>query len=737
VTTLSWLAGAEDRSPSLTEAASEAERVSALVVTEGYLPGLGARVFAGRPFVAADYAAGAQRVALVSDALAQRRWGGAPLAVGRSIQLDGVAHMVIGVVHPAFRDPEPIESGVVTGVWIPARAGTRHDRADYGFRVLGRLRAATSRAAAQRELSALGERLAAAYPEANRSGDDALDFVFHPLRDLTVGDARARLLLLLGAVALLLVLSCANVANLFLARGVTRGSELAVRSALGATRARLARQLFGESLLTAMIAGAVGGTGSVWGLRAFLALAPAGIPRLHEVTLDLQALGFVVLLTVLTAVVFGTVPALRAARQAVASATGTRTTASQRTQRLQSALVAAEVAVALVLVTGSALLLNSLRHMLHVDPGFDASDVTVIDVRPPLAARTHAASVEFYRALVERARSVPGVGEAAVVYTVPGMSGGAWSRVTPDRAVAEPGSAPPQAPAIGPDPGEEFFRINIVHGRFRETLDIPLLAGRTFPEEPGPGDPPVVVLNEAAARRFFPDVTVPLGRRLMLGDAASRAPLREVVGIVRDVRQRGPGAPAEPQIYVPYGQRDVNRLSLVLEAAREGAVLAPEAIRQAVRDVAHDLPIDRMEPLASRYAATSAQSRFLTFLLSSFAAIALLLAAVGTYATTSHALSRRIRELGIRIALGATTRAVFRLVLTRALASAAAGIAAGLLLALALTRFLQSYIFGITVRDPATIAVAALIIGTCATLASLGPAIRAARVDPNDVLRSD
>ena len=331
---------------------------------------------------------------------------------------------------------------------------------------------------------------------------------------------------------------------------------------------------------------------------------------------------------------------------------------------------------------------------------------------------------------------MPGVAEAAVVYTVPGISGGAWSRVTPDRAVAEPGSAPPQAPAIGPDPGEEFFRINIVHGRFRETLDIPLLAGRTFPEEPGPGDPPVVVLNEAAARRFFPDVTVPLGRRLMLGDAASRAPLREVVGIVRDVRQRGPGAPAEPQIYVPYGQRDVNRLSLVLEA-RQGAVLAPEAIRQAVRDVAPDLPIDRMEPLASRYAATSAQSRFLTFLLSSFAAIALLLAAVGTYATTSHALSRRIRELGIRIALGATTHAVFRLVLTRALACAAAGIAAGLLLALALTRFLQSYIFGITARDPTTIATAALIIGACATLASLGPAIRAARVDPNDVLRSD
>jgi predicted permease len=736
VTTLTWLAGAEDRSPSLTGARGEAVRSSLLEVTEGYLPGLGARVRAGRSFVAADHAANAERVAIVSDALWQRRWGGALDALGSSVHIDGVAHTVVGIMDAAFRDPEPIESGALTSVWIPTRAGTRQHRDDYGFRVLGRLRTGTSLEVARRELSAVGERLARAYPEANRIGDDALDFVLYPLRDLTVGDARARLLLLLGAVVLLLVLSCANVANLFLARGVTRASELAVRSALGATRARLALQLFGESLLTAAIAGAAGGIGGVGAVRVFLAFAPAGSPRLHEVTLDLQALAFVILLTALTAVVFGSVPALRASRAAAASVSGSRTTTSQRTQRLQSSFVALEVAMALVLVTGSALLLNSLRHMLRVDPGFDGSDVTVVDVRPPLTARTHAAGVEFYRTLMERARSLPGVETAAVIHTVPGVSGGAWSRVTPDQAVGVPGSRPPKAPAIGERPGEELFRINPVLGRFHEALDIPLLAGRAFTNDPGAGDPLVVMLNQAAARRFFPDVDVPLGRRVMLGDAGSRAPLREVVGIVAAVRQRGPGESAEPQIYVPHGQRDVNRLSLMVELKR-GAVVSTESIRELVRDVAPDLPIDRMEPLSTRYAATGEQARFLTFLLSAFAAIGLLLAVVGTYATAAHALSRRIRELGIRIALGAGSAAVFRLVLSRALALAAIGIAAGLLLTLVLTRFLESYLFGITARDPATVAAAALLIATCAALASVGPAIRAARVDPNEVLRSD
>lgn len=734
VRTMSWIAGAEDWSPALTAAGGEPERISSLLVTGEYLTGLGARVRVGRGFATDDFVAGAPRVAIVSDGLWQRRWGGTPEAIGSSIQLNGVEHVVIGVMDPGFRDPGPIESGVITSVWTAAREGDRRHRDDYGFRLLGGLAAGSSIEAARRELSSIGAQLSAQYPDVNRLQGSDLDFVLHPLHETTVGTAGSRLLLLLGAVALLLVLSCVNAANLFFARGVLRTSDLAVRCALGATRGRLTTQLFAESLLTAGLAGLIGGALGIIGLRVFVAAAPAGIPRLHEVTLDWRVFGFVAALTVLTAVLFGSLPALRAARRV--AATTPRTTTPHGGQHVQSALVAAEIALALVLATGSALLLGSLSHLLRVQPGFDGSDVTVIDIRPPVSANTHELALDFYRTLVERARSLPGVTNAAAIHTVPGISGGMWSRVTAEEGTAATPMAPPRAPAIGESPGPELYRLNPVYGNAFEALGIAVLAGRVFEEYAASGDPYVIVVNESAARRFLPGVDDPIGRRLRLGPADAQAPLREIVGVVRDVRQRGPEHDAEPQIYVPYGQRDVDRLSLVIET-RSGAALSHEAVRRLVRDVDPALPIDRIESLGARYAVTGEQTRLLTFLVSVFAGIGLLLAVVGTYATTSHALARRVRELCIRVALGARPAAVFRLVLARGLAITAVGIGAGMLLSLVLTRFLESYIHGITARDPITLAAAALTIGMCALLASVGPAIRATRVDPNDVLRSE
>jgi predicted permease len=563
-----------------------------------------------------------------------------------------------------------------------------------------------------------------------------------------VGDARARLLLLLGAVILLLVLSCANVANLFMARGVTRTAELAVRSALGATRTRLALQLFGESLLTALCAGAAGGLLGVIGLRVLVAYAPAGIPRLHEVHLDVRALLFVSALTVICAVVFGTLPALRGARAGSAAAAGLRTTAARSAQRFQSGLVALEVAISLVLVTGSALLLNSFMRLLRVDSGFDGDDVVVVDVRPPASADSHARALIFYRTLLERASALPGVAHGALVLTMPGSGRGAWTPVTVENAGSAPATGRSRAPAYGDrpgglrpgfrgaaSPGEEFFRFNVVYGDFLETLDIPLRAGRSFGGNPDNGDALVVMLNETAARVFFAGVDA-IGQRLKLGPPDAASPYREVVGIVGDVRQRGSGHDADPQIYVPYGQRDIPQLALMLEVT-PGAQVTAETMSSVVRAVAADVPVDRIELLATSYATTADQTRFLTFLISVFAAIGLVLAVVGTYATASHAVSRRIRELGIRIALGARAGAVFGLVLKRALMAAGLGIAGGLLLTLTLARYLESYVYGVTARDPLTVAVAALLIGTCALLASLGPALRAARIEPSEVLRKD
>ena len=735
VTTMSWIAGAEDASPALTAAGAEPERVSALTVTEEYLPGLGARVRVGRGFQAEDFARGAPRVAIVSDGLWQRRWGGEARVLGSAIQLNGVEHIVIGVMAGGFRDPGPIESGAVTSVWSAAREGDRRHRDDYGFRLLGRLAPGSSLDAAQRELASLGARLSAAHPAANRLQGQDLSFVLHRLHEQTVGTARARLLLLLGAVALLLVLSCANVANLFFARGITRTAELAVRCALGATRARLATQLFVESLLTAAAAGIVAAVLAAAALRVFVLAAPAGLPRLHEIALDWRAFTFIAALTALTAVFFGSLPALRASQQAVAASTP-RMTGSRQTQRVQSALVAAEIALALVLLTGSALLLASLRHLLRVEPGFDASDVTLVDVRPPVAANSHQLALEFYASLTERAAAVAGVTSAAVLHTVPGVTGGMWSRVTPEYAVAAAAVERGTAPAVGERPGEEMYRVNPMYGDAFAVLDIPLLAGRTFDGDPRADEPYVVIVNEAAARVFFPQDERPIGRRLTLAGAGVQAPLREIIGSVRDVRQRGPEHDAEPQIYVPYGQRDVGRLTLLIETA-SGATLSQQGVQRAVRAVDDAVPIDAIEALSSRYAVTTEQSRLLTLLLSVFAGIGLMLAVVGTYATTAHTFAQRMREFGIRLALGSRSEAVFRLVIARALFIAALGILGGLLLSLALTRFLASYIYGVTIRDPVAFAAAAVLVGVSALLASVGPALRAMRLDPNDVLRSE
>jgi predicted permease len=734
VKTMAWIAGAYDRSPALSDGRGDTERVAALDVTSDYLPGLGARVQEGRPFNQSDYAAGAERVAIMSRALWQRRWNGNPAAIGAPIRLDDRTYTIVGVMAPSYRDPEPIESGTITDVWVPARAGAFKDRDDYGFQLIGRLADGVSLAAARDELTQTGLRLAAAYPE-NRVDGGNLDFALKPLHETTVAGARDRILLVLGAVLLLLVLACANAANLFLARGVTRSPELAVRSALGATRSRLALQLFLEASMIALIAGALGALVGTMGLRAFVAAAPEGIPRLREVTFDARAFLIVVALTMATAVAFGVLPALRGARMASAGGSGSaRTTGSRQTQRLQSALVAIEVALSLVLVTGAALLLASFGHLLGVPAGFDAKNVTVVQVRPPLAADTADEDRMFYGELMNRAASLPGVTRAAVAFAVPGPGAGAWTRVTPDAEVGKsPGSEPSRAGAFGDAPGPDFFRFNVVNGPFFETLNIPLLAGRVLAANPKRAALEVVI-NEAAAKRFFPGVDRPLGRRLALGAANSKAPMREVVGIVGNVRQRGPTHPADPEIYLPHQQRDIGRLSLLIETA-DGITLGAETIRHLVRELAADVPVDRIEALGSRYVATRSQASLLASLLSAFAAVGLLLAAIGTYATVSHAFSRRVREVAIRLALGARAGRVFRFVVGRALSVAAIGIAGGLVLTFLLSRFLEGQLYGVTARDPLMTAGAVAGIVAAVVLAALRPAMRAASVDPNKVLR--
>jgi predicted permease len=675
----------------------------------------------GRLFEPNDFEPGAGLVAVVGHSLWENRWGGGDV-LGTELELNGVAHTIVGVMDRSYRDPEPVESGPIVQVWVPARENDpEHDRGDFSFRVIGRLASGTSVEAAQRQLTAIGARLAEAYPDPNRMDGNALDFALHPLKQTTIGAARDRLLMLLGASALLLLLACANVASLFLTRGSARIVELSIRSTLGASRGRIARQLLTESIAIAAIGGALGALLGGVGMRAFVAVAPGEIPRLWETTFDLRIAAFVFAATGLTGVAFGSLPALRSSRLAASAMRETRATMSRRSLRAQTALISIEVALALVLVTGSALLLRSFVRLMHVDPGFDPDGVLAVDVRPPAAAKTEDLRRLFYDQLADRMRAIAGVRYAALSYSLPGAPGGSFSRVTPE--------GPPN-----PELARRFVRNNPVTHDWFAALAIPLRSGRLFTGDQRAGAPSGIVINEAAARAFFPGEDSPVGRRLKLGAPDADEPMLDVIGVVGDIRH-GLGTDPEPEIFLPLGQQATFRMMLTIKL-HDGVAPPIEAIHAAVREVGPDVPIDLVSTMHDRLASTTAQARFLTSLVTAFAALALLLAVVGTYATASYAVSRRLTEVGIRMALGARPASVFLLVVLSNAAAAGLGVIMGLALTLFLSRYLEAYVFGITAQDPATVVLACALISAAATLAAIGPATRAARLDPNEVLRA-
>ncbi|MFW6078984.1 MAG: ADOP family duplicated permease [Gemmatimonadota bacterium] len=717
-----WLAGVRAASPAVT-GVGDPVRASALFVTEEWLRRLGARPMSGRLLQDADFEPGAPRVVVVSHGAWRSWWGGGDV-VGESIELDGVPHTVVGVMDRSYRDPRPVEPDPARTVWVPARAGEPgHARSDFTFQAIGRLRPDVSTEAAERQLAAIGARLSEAFPGTARLGGEGMQFWLASLMEETVGDARQRLLLLLGAATLLLLLACGNVANLFLARGSARTTELAVRSALGASRRRIVRQLTTESVVIAGIGGVAGAGLGAGLLRGFVALAPAGIPRLWEVGFDVRTAAFALGATAFTGLAFGLIPAIRAARRPALAARHGRSGTSRHGLRAHAALVSLEVALALVLAAGSALLLRSFAHLIDVDPGFDADDVTLVDVRPPTTAASDLElRTAFYRELVERANALPGVRGAALALTAPG-SGGSYNQVTPEGASSR-------------DDGQRYYRFNAVTPGWFAALDIPVRAGQTFTGDETRDGRQVVVINEAAARTFFPEDDSPVGRRLKLAGPDSDAPLHDVVGVVGDVRQRGLGQAAEPEIYIPHVQSAYSRMTLALELDDAGSPPIA-AIRSTIDEIAPNVPIDRIVPLRERLVASTAEARFLTSIVTAFGALALLLAVVGSYATARYAVSRRVREMAIRMALGAGPQTVFGRVLLRTGTAAGVGILVGLGLTLALSRVLESYVFGITAHDPATIALACAVIGGAAIIASAGPAARAARVDPNEVLRAE
>jgi predicted permease len=721
------LAGFSTTSLNLT-GAGEPERLQAGVVSDNLFDLLGAQATLGRGFRRGEDEAG-PRVALLGDALWRRRFGAAPDVVGRTLRLNGEPHEIVGVMPAAFRFPTGVE------LWIPGMQGIpsihsvlrgqdmRTMRHSHIFSVVARLAPGREAGAAQAEMDAIAARLAEQYPDSNKG----LGVNVASLRDHLVGDVRPALAILAGAVGFVLLIACANVAGLLLARAAQRAPDTALRLALGAARGRLIRSGLMEALLLSLAGGVLGVGLAYWGVDAIVALSPPGVAGLEGATVDARVLAFAGAISLITAVLFGLVPAAQAARPDLGGllGSGVRTVGHPARARARRVLVVAEIAMAQVLLVGAGLMLATLVRLRSVDAGFDDASLLTFQVslsdaryREPHVRRA------FYDRVLEGARRLPGVSGAAAVMRLPLAEG----PVNRGLMIAD---APP------PQPGEDHsVDYQVVDAGYVATARIPLRRGRWLAESDAEGAPRVVVIDEAAVRRYFPDQD-PIGRLISMGDGDDRANWRTIVGVVADVRHRGPDQAPTPTAYAPYPQdrESWNMMSFVMRTSVDALTLAP-AVGPLVRAVDPEQPISNVRTMDEVRAAAVLRPRFLATLLGVFAASAVLLAAVGIYGLMAYTTTQRTQELGVRMALGASRRAVLRLVLGEGARLAVAGVAVGLLAALGLSRLLSGLLFEVKPTDPATLAAVSVMVGVVAALASFLPARRASRVDPARALRA-
>jgi putative ABC transport system permease protein len=666
-------------------------------------------------------------VAIISHALWQRQFGGDKNVVGKTIMLTGQSTMVVGVMPEGFQFPgganmiPGLQFALQNDVWMPL-ALTDEERRRHGnlnLAVIGRLKPGVSPTQGETELRALQKDLPLG----------KVDYTLNvlPLHQQMVGTIRKPLLVLLATVALVLLIACANIANLLLARATSRQKEIAIRAALGAARLRIIRQLLTESLLLSVVGGAVGLLLAVWGNSLLVSLIPREVPRIQNVSVDARILLFTLLVSVVTGLVFGLVPALQASRFDLNQSLkeGVRgTTGGLAQNRLRSLLVVSEVAMALVLLVGAGLLLKSFTRLLDVKPGFNPNNVLTMEVQLPNVAPSRYERNEeqtaFFQHLLDRIRALPGVENAGGVVSLP-LSGAFESTdVILEGAAADPNTQRPEADYTAVTP--EYF----------STLQIPLLQGRHFTAQDRPGAPAVIIINDILAERCWPGQD-PLGKRLRVG--FEKEP-REVVGVVSGIKQMALDAQARPAMYMPHLQAPSSGLTVLVRTSGEPLQLAA-AVRNEVRAIDKDVPVTHVQTMERVLGASVAQPRFSMLLVGLFAALALVLSAVGIYGVMAYSVSRRAHEIGVRMALGAGANQVLKLVLRDGMLLALAGIAVGLVGALALTRLMASLLFGISAKDPFTFAAVAVLLAAVAFIACYIPARRATKVDPLVALRSE
>jgi putative ABC transport system permease protein len=721
---LSDIAAFEGLSLNLT-GQGEPVRVEAERVSPNLFALLGVTPARGRAFATGEDRPGAGRVAVLSQGLWQRQFGADPSVVGRTVRLDEQPYTVVGVMPADFQFPYAKTSFIAPAeLWVPleiddAERANRAASFDYG--VVGRLKPGLTLAEAQADIERVAADSQRQHPEIYQ-GDAQVSATVVGFEQETVRGVRPLLLILAGVVGLVLLIACANVASLMLARATARRREIAVRRALGAGTLRLARQLLTESVMLSGAGGAAGLLLAAWLIDLIKKFGPADVPRLHEAGLNTQALVFTALVSLAAGLLFGLAPALHGSRLDLSHTlkeTEGRAGRGREGKRLRSLLVVFETAAALVLLVGAGLLVNSLVRLLRVSPGFDPEGVAVARTTLPGARYPKAEqNKEAYRRIMERVAALPGVRAVAVASNLPLAD----RRNIGFRVEGAPESA--ENTAYNAIVSEDYFRA----------MSIPVLRGRAFDEGDRTGATPVVVVSETFARRFWPGGDA-IGKRVAWGGWQG-ADWLTVVGVVADVKDTTLDAGVEPAIYMPIFQLPRARENVVLLARTSGdAKELAAGLRREIRAVDEELPVYDARPMTELVAASVAQRRFSTWALVGFAAAALLLAAVGLYGVVSYSVTQRTQEIGVRMALGARAGDVFRLVVGQGLTLVGAGVALGLCASLALTRVLAGLLYGVSAADPLTFAGVSLLLLAVAFVACLLPARRAAKVDPMVALR--
>jgi putative ABC transport system permease protein len=711
----------------------EPERIAGAGVSPNFFRVLGVAPALGRDFTQEDTDGHVGYVALVSYEYWQHRFGGDPAVVGKSVRLDDDPITIIGVMPKGFRHPAE-NAGTPLELWVPIDVTSPdpnflNDRQARVLSVVARLKPGRAIGEVQRSLDGLRERWYEAYPDAySRAAGWRVDAV--PLAERLVGKVRPALLVLLGAVGCVLLIGCANVANLLLARGTTRGREIAIRTAMGASRRSIVRQLLTESLVLAALGGALGLLLAVWGTSALSGLAAFYLPRAREIGIDHAVLGFTAGLIVLTGLGFGLLPALQACRpdvQSILKDTGKGMTAGARRSRLRSGLVVLEVALALVLLAGAGLLLRSFERLVRVDPGFTPGGLLTLQVwlpwpNDPEKGRYFSSQQRraFYDRVAIALAAVPGARQVALASALPlkGQNDAGFDIV--DRPV------PPDEP-----PRSAEFRF--VTPNYFETMEIPILRGRTFGGESDSASPVEVVINRVLATKYWPRED-PVGRQLRL--FGGKGPIATIVGVAGDVRQLRLDLPAREEIFLSHRRFPGQQAAFAIRTEGRPEALAAAAVK-AIRSVDPEQPIFGIKPMTGILAEAGAERRFSLLLLTLFAGIALVLSVIGIYGVMAYATSQRRHEIGIRVALGAGAREVLGLVVGQGMRLVAIGLLLGLAGAWTLSRVLTTQLYGVSARDPLTYLLVSVLFGGVALGASYLPARRAMRGDPMTALRSE